>query len=184
MRCSKASQQLQLYLDSQLRLNQVRELEAHLARCPACQRELLLLEKVSDSLRALHPVVEPADLTTNIMRRVALSQRHQQERAYRVLRPSLVESLAAIVLAMLTTLVIILGQAPLRQSLPFVNQLDLLSLTMMNDLHQLLSSGGSTLLLVLWIGGTILGLCITWMAAGRQMRATWSKAMLDRLSVR
>lgn len=184
MRCSKGSQQLQLYLDHHLSLTQVRELEAHLATCSACEQELILLKEIAGSLRTIHPVVEPADLTDNIMRRVAASPRRIEERSYLVLRPSFQESLAAVFLAMLTTLVIILGQPPLRQSLPFVNGLDMLLISAMNSLHQLLNSGGSTLLLILWVGGTLLGVCITWMAAGRQMRATWSKAMLDRLSVR
>lgn len=184
MRCSKVVQQLQLYLDHQLSIDQVRELEAHLSTCPTCQEELFLLEEVVDALRTVKPVVEPAHLTTHIMLRVAmLPQRKKEERSYRLLHISLVESLLAIMLATFTTLVVIIGQPHLRNSLPFANEHATLFLALMNNLHQLFSNSNETTLLILWIVGTILGVWITWMAAGSEMRATWSKAMLDRLPV-
>ena len=64
MRCSEATRHLQLYIDSQLTLDQVRALEAHLARCAACRNEWLLLEEVASTLGDLKPVAEPADLLT------------------------------------------------------------------------------------------------------------------------
>lgn len=183
MRCSKVVQQLQLYLDHQLTIDQVRELEAHLSTCPACQEELFLLEEVVDALRTVQPVAEPAYLTTYIMQQVAMTPQRKEERSYRLLRLSLLESLLAITLATFTTFVVIIGQPRLRNSLPFVNGHDALFLTFMSNLHQLLTNSNEITLLILWIVGTVLGVCITWMAAGSEMRATWSKAMLDRLSV-
>ena len=53
MRCHDARKQLQLYIDNQLTMNQVRELEGHIAQCDACNRELYLLEEITFSLRQL-----------------------------------------------------------------------------------------------------------------------------------
>ena len=97
MRCSKAATQLQLYIDNQLTMEQVRTLEAHLAQCVSCRNEFYLLEEVSSSLHDLNSVVEPANLTMDIMQRVAQHPRRQPTRAtrrYSLLRPSLPELLA------------------------------------------------------------------------------------------
>src|SRR5207302_45034 len=53
MRCSEATRHLQLYIDSQLTLDQVRVLEAHMAFCPACRNECLFLEDVTSTLGGL-----------------------------------------------------------------------------------------------------------------------------------
>jgi hypothetical protein len=37
---------------------------------------------------------------------------------------------------------------------------------------------------MLWIAGTILGICITLVFAGNEMRSRWFKAMMDRLPAR
>lgn len=183
MRCAKAAEQLQLYIDYQLPFEQVRALEKHLFECAHCQEELFRMEEVTSALRAISPVVEPADLTINIMQRVAASELSKKEvLAYKPLRPSLAELLLVLVLATATTLVVITGQPALRGSLPFANTLDSLSLALNNILHELISISTSTLLLSLWVIGTLLGVCITLAAAGNEMRSLWFKAMMDRLS--
>ena len=58
MRCHDARKQLQLYIDNQLTMNQVRELEGHIAQCGACSRELSYLEEITSSLRQLQLVDE------------------------------------------------------------------------------------------------------------------------------
>src|SRR5579883_576606 len=72
MRCSQADKQLQLYIDKQLSLKQIRRLEMHLSTCSTCQQSLLLLEKIDEALQDIYTVAEPPDLTTDIMRKVAL----------------------------------------------------------------------------------------------------------------
>jgi hypothetical protein len=67
MNCSKATRLLQLYLDEQLSLDQMRPLEAHLFSCPTCRQELRLLEEVTIALTDEEPVYEPADFTANVM---------------------------------------------------------------------------------------------------------------------
>lgn len=184
MRCAKAAEQLQLYIDHQLTIDQKRALEGHLFECDHCQEELFRLEEITSALRGISPVVEPADLTTNIMQRVAASTRSQKElQGYRPLRPSFAELLLVIVLATVTTLVVIAQQPALRGSLPFAGSLNSLSITLNTLLHVLMGVSTNTLLLALWVVGILLGVCITLAAAGNEMRSLWLKAMMDRLSI-
>ncbi|HZO75916.1 MAG TPA: zf-HC2 domain-containing protein [Ktedonobacteraceae bacterium] len=183
MRCSQADKQLQLYVDKQLSLKQIRRLEAHLSICSTCQQSLLLLEKIDEALQDIYPVAEPPDLTADIMRKVALIPRSSEKRPYIFLRPSFSELLAAIVLATLATLTVILGQPSLRAILPIANGHDLLSLVFINILHMLSNINSGTLMLILWVIGTVLGVWITLAVAGNEMRNIWFKAVIDRLPV-
>ncbi len=183
MRCSAASKQLQLYIDKQLTVQQVRQLETHLTTCRTCQEDLLLLEKVASSLRELPPVAEPANLTIQIMQRVAMTPQKPRER-YSLLRPSLLEALAVVLLATITTLGIIWQQPTLRAVLPFANGHDPISQSFANTLNMLINENMGTLMLALWVVGTLLGVCITLALAGNEMRTEWFKAMMDRLPVR
>lgn len=183
MQCSKVAQQLQLYIDKQLTLPQIRAIEEHISSCHTCQHELLLLEEMDQAFRTVMPVPEPGDLTENIMRRVALSKQYEKERKYALLRPSLAESLAVILLATFTTLGIIWQQPTLREALPFGNGHDLLSSIFDNIDHMLMNMNSGTLLMACWVFGTILGVWITLVLLGAEMRKNWFKAMMDRLPV-
>ncbi len=185
MRCREASRQLQLYLDCRLTMEQVRVLEAHIANCRACQRELYLLEEVAALLRGVVPVAEPADLTMRIMRRVAMAPQRQKEHNFVLWRPSLAELLVVVLLATISTLGVMWQQPSLRAVLPFASGHDSLSLAFFDSLHALI--GGNTgllLLLAFWLVGAALGVCITLILAGSELRAQWFKAMLERLPVR
>lgn len=179
MRCSKAVQQLQLYIDQQLSLQQLRALESHLSTCEACLQEYRLLEEVTSTLHAIAPIVEPANLTSNIMRRVAMSELGKEEQMYRPWRPSSAEMLLVLLLATVATLFLIIAQPKLRDSLPVANGLATLSLLLSNMLHLFVSLGSFGL----WVVGTLLGVCITLMVAGNEMRSLWFKAMMERLPV-
>lgn len=179
MRCSHAARQLQLYIDYRLPLEQMRQVEAHVATCEDCQEELRLLEEVAASLHTIRPVVEPPDLTTNIMRRVALSAQSKKEKTYQLLRPTFIELLLILLLATASTLVVIAAQPSLRGTLPFANTLPSFSLLLMNLLHVFVSLGSFGL----WVVGTLLGVCITLVVAGNEMRSLWFKAMVERLPV-
>lgn len=183
MRCSAASKQLQLYIDKQLTVQQVRQLETHLTTCCTCQEDLLLLEEVTSSLHELSPVAEPDNLTNQIMLRVAMTPQKPRER-YSLLRPSLLEVLAVVLLATITTLGIIWQQPTLRAVLPFANGHNLISQSFANTLNMLINGNTGPLMLALWVVGTLLGVCITLALAGNKMRTEWLKAMMDRLPVR
>ena len=186
MRCKEATQQLQLYLDNRLNIQQVRTLEAHLAFCNACLEELTNFETVVNNLQTFKVVVEPNDLNAQIMRRVAIaaSQRNTPASRFSLWRPSLLEILVAATLATIATIGTILQQPSIRAILPFANGHDGLSLAFLNILHTLMTIDSITLILALWIGGTILGICITLIFAGSEMRTQWFKAMMERLPVR
>jgi NADH:ubiquinone oxidoreductase subunit K len=186
MRCSNAAQQLQLYLDNQLTIEQARPLEAHLADCAACLEELALLEEVAFGLQTFQVVAEPDDLNEQIMQRVAVlaSQRNTPASRFSHLRLSLPELLVAALLATIATLGLILQQPALRALLPLANGHDSFSLALMNLLHYLMTVDPTMLILALWVIGTVLGICITLVVAGNEMRSQWFKAVMDRLPVR
>ncbi len=122
MRCKEATQQLQLYLDNRLTIQQVRTLEAHLAFCNACLEELTIFETVVNNLQTFKVVVEPDDLNAKIMRRVAIaaSQRNTSPPRFALWHPSLLEILVAATLATIASIGTILQQPSIRSLLPFV----------------------------------------------------------------
>ncbi|MBV9256855.1 MAG: zf-HC2 domain-containing protein [Ktedonobacteraceae bacterium] len=183
MRCSVARGLLQLYIDRQLTLDQMRMLEAHVANCPSCERELYLLETVVQDFRAIEMVPEPSDLTLNIMQRVALSVQQEQEPDYALLRPSLPELLVILSLSTIAMLGVILGQPSVRVLLPIANGHDILSLAFLNFLHLFIDVNSEMLMGIFWIVGTILGVWITLALVGAEVRSQWLKAMMDRLPV-
>jgi predicted anti-sigma-YlaC factor YlaD len=194
MRCADASRQLQLYIDHRLTFEQMRILEAHIATCAVCQRELLVLEEVSTSFHMLVSVAEPEDLTMRIMQQVAITPQYKRrkipytrkkERVFSLLRPSLPELIAIVLLATITTLGILWQQPAIRSTLPLANEHDPISLAILNMLHLLNIYGNSnTLLLLIWVVGAFLGVFITFVLAGNELRSHWFKAMMDRLPVR
>jgi predicted anti-sigma-YlaC factor YlaD len=186
MRCKEASQQLQLYLDNRLTIEQIRRLEAHLASCNACLEELRIFETIVNDLETFKVVAEPDDLNVQIMRRVAIaaSQRHASPSHISLWPPSLLEILVAAALATIATIGTILQQPSIRSMLPFANGHDGLSLAYLNMLHALMTVDSTTLILALWIAGTFLGVCITLVFAGSEIRTQWFKAMMERLPVR
>jgi len=80
MHCQEAGQQLQFYIDGRLTLAQVRNLEAHVARCVGCREELVTLEEISRQFKMVQMVAEPLNLHAQIMRRVALAPRRSSQR--------------------------------------------------------------------------------------------------------
>ena len=171
----------------------MRALEAHLADCAACREELRMLETVALSLSSSQAMIEPEEMHEQIMQRVAASAKRRAELEPRpvendssrmVWRPSLAELLAAIILATVATLGSILQQPSLRAMLPLANGHDSLSIAFLSGVHVLTSLDSSTLSLVLWIAGTILGIFVTLAFAGNEIRSRWFKAMMDRLPVR
>ena len=183
MHCQEAGKQLQLYIDERLTPGQVRNLEAHIVRCAACREELAALEEVARQFKTVQMVAEPEGMHAQIMQRVALAPRRNQQPFF-PWRPSLADGLAAIILATIATLGSILAQPSVRALLPFANGHDSLSIAFMNLLHNVLSMNTSTLTLMLWVVGTFLGICITLTFAGSEIRSRWLKAMLDHLPVR
>jgi len=53
-----------------------------------------------------------------------------------------------------------------------------------NTLNMLVTGDAGPLTLALWVGGTLIGVCITLVLVGNEIRTAWLKAMLERLPVR
>jgi Putative zinc-finger len=189
MQCSKATRQLQLYIDKRLTLDQMRELEMHLSTCSACSNELVFLEEIDQVLHGMEMVPEPINLTSNIMKRVALSVQQAEEpspeqQAFSFFIPSFLEFLFAIILATIAMLGIVLVQFIARGTVPMSSDHTPL-LSLLISLWSLLTMfNNQTFMAVLWILGTILGVWITLIVAGADMRNEWLKAVMDRLPVR
>lgn len=202
MRCSRAINLLQLYIDKQLPLEKMHDLETHLSNCSNCRRELLFLETIDHALSSLETVKEPPDLTRNIMRRVALTKHDtlrsadlasagkvrdardiRNDSSFVLWRPSLSELVAVVVLATMTTFGVFMQQPALRALLPFASGHDLISPLLTATMSLFSGVNSNTLMLAFWIFGTILGIWITLLLAGSEMRTQWLKAMIDRLPV-
>ncbi len=184
MDCREASHRLQLYIDAQLTMTQTRELEAHISRCPACREELFFLEDVIRNMHALQLIAEPDTLTAQIMRKIALTPQSQRETVFSPLPPSLWELIAVVVLATIATLGILLQQPSVRSVILGANGRDGLSLFFATTLHGLTTMDPTTLTLAFWIIGTLLGVCITLLLAGNEIRTEWFKAVIQRIPVR
>lgn len=186
MRCKEATKQLQLYIDNRLTIEQTRALEAHVTNCAACLEELKTLEEVIYDLQTFKVVAEPGGLNAQIMRKVAIaaSQRDLPASRFSLWRPTLLEILVAAILATVATLGTILQQPSIRALLPIANGHDALSLAFMHSLQLLMTIDSNVLIFAFWIVGTILGICITLVLAGSEMRSQLFKAMMERLPVR
>lgn len=189
MHCVEAACLIHLYIDKQLNLNQIQSLEAHLSVCSVCQREWCLFEEITKALKGIELIAEPADLTANVMKRVALSkqqvERMRQERKadMAAFRLSLQELAAVIVLASIAMLGITLGQPSLRAALPIANGYDGFSLFCIHLWDEIIRINSGTLMLAFWVVGTLLGVWITLTLVGAEMRNTWLRAVIDRLPV-
>ncbi len=184
MRCKKATHLLQLYIDGCLGMEQMRALEAHVADCDTCREELYLLQEVASTVHDMRLIAEPKDLKMQIMQRVAMAPTRSEVPKFSPLRPSLPEVLVIILLATFATFGSIVSQPSLRRLLPFANGHDSLSIAFMNALHMFGEINSGTLTLAFWVIGSILGVCITLVLAGTEMRSQWFKAMMERLPVR
>ena len=184
MHCTKAQKLLQAYIDEQIPLKQLRELELHLSICDACKRALYELEEIEQTLDEMEMIAEPANFTITLMQRVAVTPQRSEQPAF-VLHISLLESLFVVALATIATLGVFLGQPSLRGALPFANGHDKLSLLALHLAHPLMAVSSDTLMLAFWVVGTILGIWITLALAGREVRRTeWFRSVMNRLPVR
>jgi predicted anti-sigma-YlaC factor YlaD len=188
MHCSKAARQLQLYTDKQLNLEQTRTLESHLSTCPACCKDYYLLAEIDHVLNTMGMIQEPADLTVNVMRRVALSvQRTERQiaepQSILVFRPSFSEILIASLLATVAMCGLLFDQQSIRTALFGSNSHDPISILVAPIWNAVQMANSDTLMICLWISGTVLGIWITLLVAGSDMRNEWFRAVLDRLPV-
>lgn len=74
MNCKKASSLLSRLIDRQLKPSPETELSEHLAVCPACRKELELLQSDRQLLRSLAAPPAPAHLRTRVMAQIRINR--------------------------------------------------------------------------------------------------------------
>jgi anti-sigma factor RsiW len=189
MTCSQAQYMLQLYIDQRLSLSRTRALERHLSHCSACRSEWMLLEDMIAGVQSLSTITEPTWLTEAIMARVAETtaqppkelavelQKPRQRARYRMpFRPSIQDVILSSALATIVVISFVLFQPGLRSAL--VNSANPLVGSALSGLQSLLSVDAGIMGWLLWV---LLGICITVLLAGSEVRSQWRQRIRDRL---
>lgn len=184
MNCSRAQHLLQLYIDGQLSLRQTRTLERHLLHCRACRSEWMLLEDIVAGVHSLSHVTEPSWLTESIMARVAETTaqppaelaieppRPRQRAAQRApFRLTLQDLILSSLLATLVVIVFTMFQPGLRDTV--AKSVNPLLGIVLSDLQFLISPNAGILGLVAWLLWVGLGITITLVLAGSEVRSQW-----------
>lgn len=184
MTCSRAHQLLQLYADHRLGFTRTRALERHLAHCADCRAAWMELESVVADLHSLPTVPEPPWLTDAIMRRIAETtaqpqktlidegrQRRQPLPQSSLFRPSVRDVILSSLLATMAMLSFILFQPPLRTAL--LSNVNPLVSPLLSGLQALLSPDAGFFSLFVWMLWFLLGLFITFLLAGSEVRSLW-----------
>ncbi len=177
MKCSKARYLMQLYIDRQLPHGQSNELELHVVECLDCHAELERLEMVAGTIRSVHMVSEPENLTVQIMQRIALHPRRQPQPVFSLMRASLIETVTVVAMAAIATFICLLYEPGLRASLPFTNGHDGLSQTFRHLIDMIVSIHLQSLSWELWLLGGIVGVAITLVVVGEELRSSWLNDM-------
>ncbi len=185
MTCARAQDLMQLYIDKRLSLGRTRALERHLAHCQNCRAELMLLEDVSEGIHSLAHISEPVWLTDAVMSRIAATTAAQplgetptqpsgqRQRVARTVpfRLSGKDLALSFLLATLALLSFMLAVPVLRTALgTLVNPL---AAVLLNGLLILFSPDAGVLGLVAWALWIVLGIGITLLVAGSEIRSLW-----------
>jgi anti-sigma factor RsiW len=192
MTCARTQQLLQLYLDGRLTLSRARALERHLAACPLCRAELAALEEVVTAVQSLGHVTEPAWLGEAIMQRVASATAQPprdlpagvQENLGQMLgspfsRLTRRDVFLAFALATLVMSGFILLSPALRSAL--LNDTNPMVAPLLQTLQTLFSLHGGVVILMGWGLGIALGIWITLVLAGNEIRTFWRQRQRERL---
>jgi len=184
MTCSRAQNLLQLYIDQRLSLPRTRALERHLAQCPTCRSEWMLLEDVVAEVHSLSNVVEPPWLADAIMTSIAQTtaqapselpaaphQRRRRASERGPFRPAARDLILSSLLATIVVLSFIFVQPALRNAL--VSSINPLVGTALTWLQFLLSPDGGLIGWFVWMLWMVLGICITLLLAGSEARSLW-----------
>lgn len=126
IRCQRARELIPLYLDGALTLGERELLEAHLASCPLCTRELHNVERIDTRTRlALRSVVEEYSLSpqreAHIRRRLLSANAGSQRRWPRLNMSSLVAGIAAVLLVVSAGIATLRPTPPPREERGFVS---------------------------------------------------------------
>ncbi|HEY7347710.1 MAG TPA: zf-HC2 domain-containing protein [Ktedonobacterales bacterium] len=192
MICSRAQRLLQLYIDHRLSLSHTRALERHLAHCAACRFEWTQLEDLLADIHSLSNITEPAWLTEAIMARIAETtaqapeklpaetRKLRQRASHRAgFRPTMQDLILSSMLATIVVISFVLFQPVLRNGL--VKSVNPLVGPVLAGLQFLISPDAGIMGLFVWLLWILLGVCITLVLAGSEVRSHWRQRIRNRL---
>lgn len=182
MTCHQATRWLQLYADGRLDAGHFAQLERHLAGCPHCQREHLLLQLICQAAVDDEPVREPAGLTEGILWRIASVEARRLESAALVGTSERArdftldwgDGLLASVMATVVTVVFLLFQPALRV------MAERACLELLGEVERGVGDaimGSSSW--VAWAVWVIVGVSLAIWFAGGEVRAGWRRTLTD-----
>jgi anti-sigma factor RsiW len=182
MTCHQAARWLQLYADGRLDAGHFAHLERHLAGCPQCRREHMLLELICQAAVGDDLVREPAGLTEGILWRIASVEARRLEAATAVVAsvptrdftPDWGDGVLASFLATVATVVFLYFQPALRAMagracLEMLGQVE-------RGVGDAIVGSSSWVAWAVWV---IAGLCLAIWFAGGEVRAGWRRALTE-----
>lgn len=174
--CSRARYWLQLYVDGRLDLRRLPPLEEHLNACAACRGELAVLETIRSALEQPNLEREPANLTAQILARVAAAEARRTRAAARPFGLRWGDALLAALLASIATLSFVLFDPTLRATLPAAFMRSFPSVALW-----LTAPGPGSIAWIAWIVWVVTGLSLAIWFAGAEARSTWRRSLSDRV---
>lgn len=176
--CARARYWLQLYVDERLDVRRLPVLEQHLGACAACRAELTALETIRGALAPTNLEREPANLTLQIMARVAAveSRRAHARTAARPFAVRWGDALLAALLASVATLSFVLLDPTLRATLPAVFMRSFPHVAAL-----LTAPGPGSIAWVAWFVWVATGLGLAIWFAGAEARSTWRRSLSERV---
>jgi anti-sigma factor RsiW len=176
MTCARSQRYLQLYVDGRLAPDYLSSLEAHLAECAACRRELHMLETIALVYAEPEPVEVPPDLTVLIMARVARAERLRARVDPRSFGIRWADALVALLLATCSTLLFVLLDPGLRLAVPaaFMHSFPTL-------VSLLLVRGPGSIAWSAWIASVLTGSLLTLWLAGAEVRSSWRRVLSEHM---
>lgn len=174
--CSRARYWLQLYVDERLDVRRLAPLEEHLSVCIACRQELAALEAIRFALRPVNLEREPANLTAQIMARVAAVESRHARAAARSFTLRWGDALLAALLASVATISFVLLDPTLRTTLPaaFIHSFPSVAAL-------LAAPGPGSIAWIAWIVWVVTGLGLAIWFAGAEARSTWRRSLSERV---
>lgn len=178
MTCSRVHPWLHLYLDGRLDARRQPALARHLQTCAACRRDLATYQLIAEGAGAPDPVAHPEELTRVIMARI-----RQADARLRIpaLSPAFAlgwaDALLAAGLATIMTLAFLFFEPTLRFALSGALAFD--AATLARDAAARAAAWPTLAVWLVWVG---IGIVLTLWFAGREVRATWRRAVVGRLT--
>ncbi len=176
MNCAQIQKDLQLYVDGRLDQSRGSMVQTHLYTCSRCRNDLRLYEIMRDALTDQHIEPEPENLTSLIMARIARAEEHQSAAPVPPFGWRWQDALLAAVLGTASTLLFLLVNPTLSTSFIMSASHAFPQLVMLIQ-----AEGPASIPWIAWIIWVSIGIVLTLVLAGAEVRATWKRSLTQRL---